>query len=117
MKPPVAPITACCAVGPDGRLDIDLIRRNQASAQHAAKSIQGGSWPALASKGWRIIAVEIRDQSLPEAVEQAPVSRDSPPVRRGLDVVDRMSAADYRREFGGGAGALVRCADSSRRRS
>lgn len=55
----IAPSPAVMAVGPDGKIDIDLIRRNKASAQHAAKTLTGYPWPVLHGQGWRVVDVLI----------------------------------------------------------
>lgn len=81
MKAPIQPIEAHCAVGPDGKIDIDLIRRNQASAQAAAKGITGMPWPAAASKGWHVIGVRVVPL-LPGAEEVVEEPPPSPPPRR-----------------------------------
>ena len=55
----VTPIAAYCAVGPDGKLDIDMVRRAVPAAQWAAGAVLGTTWAALGKRGWRVIAVRI----------------------------------------------------------
>ena len=79
----VPPVEAVCAIGPDGKIDIDLIRRNPASCQAAAKSITGLPWPRAVQLGWRTVRVRIVAAGSPEAEEPMPEPvRPSPPPRR-----------------------------------
>jgi len=55
----LTPAPACLAVGPDGKIDIDCIRRTKANAQYAAANIQGKSWPYLERTGWRVLNVMV----------------------------------------------------------
>lgn len=77
------PTTAYCAIGPDRRIDIDLVRRNQASCGSAAGNVQGMAWPHLAGKGWRIVSVRIVEvgsaDDVPE-VDPAPAPKRKPPA-------------------------------------
>ncbi len=113
---------AVCAVGPDGKIEIDLIRRNGASAQKAAGNVHGLAWPQLAAKGWQVVDVVIMHKAEAEVAEPearpAPAPPGKPPRRpppptapppappvprggRGLDTVDRMPVEAYR--------AFLRC--------
>lgn len=109
---------AVCAVGPDGVIDIDMIRRNQASAQKAAGNTTGLHWPQLAAKGWQVVPVVIAHKAEADVLEPEakpappgkPPRRPPPPVappaapptpRSGLDTADRMSVEQYR--------AFLRC--------
>jgi hypothetical protein len=108
---PIKPIEAHCAVGPDGALDIDLIRRNAASCQHAATQVRGIPWPRLVHIGWRVVRVRI-GRADAEEVQPEPAPAPPPPAatrpRRaapaGYSGPERMSASDYRAavvRFGG----------------
>jgi hypothetical protein len=98
---PIKAREAWCAVGPDGEIDIDLIRRGQAGCQMAATSIRGIPWPRLAHGGWRILRVRIVRADDPQVADTRPAPaqaatkpRVAPPP--GYSEPDRMSAAAYR---------------------
>lgn len=66
MKP-VAAIAAFIAIGTDGVMDLDLVRRSRAAAQWAATSVHGRAWPHLVASGWRVELVTVRlAASLPD---------------------------------------------------
>ncbi len=46
---------------PDDVIDLDLLRRSEASARHAAGEAKGGGagWVKMALRGWRVIPVRI----------------------------------------------------------
>ena len=76
-----APVTeAFCAVGPKGKIDIDMIRRNAASCHSAAQNIEGKAWPALGREGWRVVRVRVVaiGEEEPEAIDM-PEPRWPPP--------------------------------------
>ena len=50
---------AYCAVGPEGLIDIDLIRRSSSSCHFAASNIKNIPWPALVGMGWEVVPVRI----------------------------------------------------------
>ena len=59
MPPPSKLTEAFVALPPGGGVDIDLIRRNAASCQHAAFCREGEGWLVLARKGWTVAPVRI----------------------------------------------------------
>lgn len=109
---PIIPAEAFCAVGPDGKIDIDLVRRNRASAQHAAGAVNGTTWAALASQGWQVIDVIVLPRGsgmtgVPSAPEPTPtdsavaeVERRKPAPRKPLGLgVLRFGESAKAREF------------------
>lgn len=76
----VQPTTAFCAIGPDGTIDLDMIRRSASSARGAATAIKSTAWPALAAKGWVIVPVRITAAGEPE--EEAVPLPPKPPAPR-----------------------------------
>lgn len=96
---PVKPKEAWCAVGPDGEIDIDMLRRGQAGCEHAASSIRGQAWPRLVHLGWRVLRVRIVRADAPEVAEPAPApapARRKAPASPGYTGPERMSAQEYR---------------------
>jgi len=75
----IVPVEAFCAIGPDQKIDIDMIRRNRASAEFAAKNVTGHHWVKLAASGWSVIPVTIGPAGAPPAAA-APPRRPSPPM-------------------------------------
>ena len=85
---------AYCAVGPEGLIDIDLIRRSSASCQYAASNIHNTPWPRLVAKGWEVVPVRITaeddadgDKPMPRIVtidaepSPAPIPRRAAPAQ------------------------------------
>ena len=106
----ILPVEAHCAVGPDGKIDIDLIRRSQASCHTAAQNIQGGTWAGLVRNGWRVVRVVIGPVA---EVEAAPLDVAVAPSRPVAAVADSPpSPIRMRRCAAPAAGAgtsLLRC--------
>lgn len=82
MSAPVRPTVAFCAVGPDGAIDIDLVRRSQSSCHSAASNIHGLGWMALVGKGWRVVEVRLSLHTGNEGDSSADPGRDSQPRPR-----------------------------------
>lgn len=107
----VKPTEAFCAIGPDGVIDIDLVRRNRASAQAAAGAIHSRAWPAMVAKGWQVIPVVIQasDFELPSPVEigwpPAPAPAGAAAV--AIPVAPRMREPET--VVAGRRSALLRC--------
>jgi hypothetical protein len=104
--------TAFSAVLKGAKIDIDLVRRNRASAQHAAGSVTGRAWPALAGQGWEVIEVAVvplwyLQQLL--ATSPAPVQPAAPPKSKAdqprRSQPERMTVAQYHK--------FLRCGDAS----
>lgn len=82
--PKIIPAEAYCAVGPDGRIDIDLVRRNPASAHSAAGNVHGLPWPRMVGKGWRVIPVRVLPAGDVEAEVSAPTLTRAPSKPRSV---------------------------------
>lgn len=86
MKLKAAP--AVLAVGPDGVVDIDMVRRNKPGAKWAASNITGRAWPQLERDGWVILSVVVMpvadvtgDEPL-ELTRSAPAAEPAPTAPR-----------------------------------
>jgi hypothetical protein len=90
---------AFCAVGVAGDIDIDMLRRNQSSAQHAAKMVAGKDWSRLKADGWVIEEVEMRVRGMwlgvPPAAPSPPTAKANAKASSGYKPPERMSAAEY----------------------
>lgn len=95
MTRKITPAGAHCAIGPDGLIDIDMLRRGRASAESAAKTIKGVAWAILARQGWQVFPVRIvpAGEPDPESVA-APVP---PPTGLRADAAARLAPAAGRR--------------------
>jgi len=110
----IAPVEAFCAIGPDQKIDIDMLRRNRASAEFAAKNVTGNHWVKLAAAGWSVVAVTIAPAGAPpQAPEPSGAKRPRPPPPpappAAASVQPRMSAREYRDLVGADDGLMLRC--------
>jgi hypothetical protein len=108
---PATPLRAeaFCAVGPDQAIDIDLVRRSVASAQHSAVVTkgEGRQWPALARIGWTVVPVRIYGGS---AVPEELVDQGDLPKPRGAAVPkSRSRKPEQGAHPGRAAASLLRC--------
>lgn len=113
------PRDAYAAVGPDGEIDIDLLRRTGANARYGATCVAGKPWPQLAAAGWTIERVTVSGSTESVPVEQRPPEEKSPegvpppPTRRKAaapaaqpsgppQIRDRMTVDEYREAIAAG---------------
>ena len=75
-------VRAWCAVEPEKAIDIDMVRRSDSSARHAASNIKGVAWPQLSRAGWKIIKVRVIPDEEGEAPAPPPAPRRLPPAIR-----------------------------------
>lgn len=127
--PKIIPTHAYCAVGPDGKIDIDLVRRNPASAHSAAGNVHGLPWPRMVGKGWRVIPVRVAPAGEVEAEVSAPIpprppskpsSARRPPPDPPLDPSYHLTDGEYLRLAATMAGKgrtpvpMLRCGEKRR---
>jgi hypothetical protein len=55
----IRPTEAFCAVGPTGKIDIDMIRMGRAGAEHAAGVVSGLGWAAMRAQGYEVVPIVI----------------------------------------------------------
>lgn len=80
--PKIIPAEAYCAVGPDGKIDIDMVRRNPASAHSAAGNIHGLPWPRMVGMGWRVVPVRVAPAGDIDTQDSAPTTPSRSAKRR-----------------------------------
>jgi hypothetical protein len=119
----IFPADACCAVGPDGKIDIDMVRRTRAGAEYVATQTQQKAWPHLVRAGWRTMPVrviraggpeDVEGEILPDAPPPAPRAAVAGAPRRRLP--ETISAAAYRKLVGADGG-MLRCGVPGRGRT